>query len=311
MPWLQCSFDVDQEIAEEIDRKLTEWGALAVTLTDAGDQPVLEPGPGETPLWSRVTITVLFAADTDPDTISRHLGALIGVDRVDNFHAEHLGDRVWEREWMKDFGPMQFGRRLWICPTNQPPPDEAKVVVHMDPGLAFGTGTHATTALCLEWLDASDPTGLTVVDYGCGSGILAVAAARLGARRVIAVDNDPQALQATRRNARENGVDDKIEVIDPVTISRAGTTLEVDILLANILAGPLIELAASFATLVAPAGRIVLSGILAEQELNVASGYIRWFDLTDRREKDGWLRLCGQRIFGRSERRRSEVPGEK
>ena len=311
MSWLQCSFDVDQDIAEDIDVKLNEWGALAVTLTDAGDQPVLEPGPGETPLWSRVTITVLFSADTDPNEISSRIAALIGVDQVDNYHSECLGDRAWEREWMKDFGPMQFGRKLWICPTNRPPPDEADVVIYMDPGLAFGTGTHATTALCLEWLDGSDPADLTVVDYGCGSGILAVAAARLGARRVIAVDNDPQALQATRRNARENGVDDKIDVMDPAAILQARTTLEVDILLANILAGPLIELAESFAALVAPSGRIVLSGILDEQEPDVATCYTRWFDLTDRQEKDGWLRLCGRRIFGRSERRMTEALKEK
>jgi ribosomal protein L11 methyltransferase len=295
MSWLQCSFDVDRKIAEEIDEKLNEWGALAVTLTDAGDQPVLEPGPGQTPLWSRVTITGLFAADTDPDNIASRVAALIGVDQVDSFHAEHLEDKVWEREWMKDFGPMQFGRRLWICPTNQPPPDEAQVIIVMDPGLAFGTGTHATTALCLEWLDAIDPAGLTVVDYGCGSGILAVAAARLGACRVIAVDNDPQALQATRSNAMENGVDDKIEVMDPLAILRMETTIRADILLANILAGPLIELAAHFAALVAPQGRIVLSGILAEQEVDVATRYARWFDMKNRRDRDGWLRLSGQR----------------
>jgi ribosomal protein L11 methyltransferase len=295
MSWLQCSFDVDRKIAEEIDEKLNEWGALAVTLTDAGDQPVLEPGPGQTPLWSRVTITGLFAADTDPDNIASRVAALIGVDQVDSFHAEHLEDKVWEREWMKDFGPMQFGRRLWICPTNQPPPDEAQVIIVMDPGLAFGTGTHATTALCLEWLDAIDPAGLTVVDYGCGSGILAVAAARLGARRVIAVDNDPQALQATRSNAMENGVDDKIEVMDPLAILQMETTIRADILLANILAGPLIELAAHFAALVAPQGRIVLSGILAEQEVDVATRYARWFDMKNRRDRDGWLRLSGQR----------------
>ena len=295
MSWLQCSFDVDRKIVEEIDEKLNEWGALAVTLTDAGDQPVLEPGPGQTPLWSRVTITGLFAADTDPANIASRVAALIGVDQVDSFHAEHIEDKVWEREWMKDFGPMQFGRRLWICPTNQPPPDEAQVIIVMDPGLAFGTGTHATTALCLEWLDAMDPAGLTVVDYGCGSGILAVAAARLGARRVIAVDNDPQALQATRSNAMDNDVDDKIEVMDPLAIVRMETTIRADILLANILAGPLIELAAHFAALVAPQGRIVLSGILAEQEVDVATRYARWFDMKDRRDRDGWLRLSGQR----------------
>ena len=295
MSWLQCSFDVDRKIVDEIDEKLNEWGALAVTLTDAGDQPVLEPGPGQTPLWSRVTITGLFASDTDPDNIASRVAALIGVDQVDSFHAEHIEDKVWEREWMKDFGPMQFGRRLWICPTNQPPPDEAQVIIVMDPGLAFGTGTHATTALCLEWLDAIDPAGLTVVDYGCGSGILAVAAARLGARRVIAVDNDPQALQATRSNAMDNDVDDKIEVMDPLAIVRMETTIRADILLANILAGPLIELAAHFAALVAPQGRIVLSGILAEQEVDVATRYARWFDMKDRRDRDGWLRLSGQR----------------
>jgi ribosomal protein L11 methyltransferase len=295
MSWLQCSFDVDRKIAEEIDEKLNEWGALAVTLTDAGDQPVLEPGPGQTPLWLRVTITGLFASDTDPANIASRVAALIGVDQVDSFHAEHIEDKVWEREWMKDFGPMQFGRRLWICPTNQPPPDEAQVIIVMDPGLAFGTGTHATTALCLEWLDAIDPAGLTVVDYGCGSGILAVAAARLGACRVIAVDNDPQALQATRSNAMENGVDDKIEVMDPLAILRMETTIRADILLANILAGPLIELAAHFAALVAPQGRIVLSGILAEQEVDVATRYARWFDMKNRRDRDGWLRLSGQR----------------
>ena len=296
MSWLQCSFDVDQDIAKEIDGILNDQGVLAITLTDAGDHAVLEPGPGETPLWPRVTVTALFAADTDPDRISAQITSLIGVGQFDNFHAEHLEDKVWEREWMKDFGPMKFGRSLWICPTNEPPPAEAEVVVTMDPGLAFGTGTHATTALCLEWLDGSEPAGLTVVDYGCGSGILAVAAASLAARRVIAVDNDPQALQATRKNAMENGVADRIDVMDPLAIMQVETPIEADILLANILAGPLIDLAANFATMVAPEGRIVLSGILEEQEVNVATRSARWFDLKDRREKDGWLRLSGQRL---------------
>ena len=296
MSWLQCSFEIDRDIAEEVDETLADCGALAVTLMDAGDQPVLEPKPGETPLWSRVTVTALFPPDLNPEIIASCIGELTGEDRPKDFCSDILADRAWEREWMKDFAPMQFGQRLWICPTCHQPPDDAEVVVTLDPGVAFGTGTHATTALCLEWLDSVDPAGLTVVDYGCGSGILGIAAACMGARRVFAVDNDPQALQATRRNARENNVEDRIETLEPGAVSAIGHSMVADITLANILAGPLLELAPTFADLTAPAGRIVLSGILEEQETDIVSHYARWFEMDECQERDGWLRLSGRRM---------------
>jgi ribosomal protein L11 methyltransferase len=201
-----------------------------------------------------------------------------------------LEDQVWERVWLEHFHPMQFGRRLWICPAGQRPAAQNAVIVELDPGLAFGTGTHPTTALCLEWLEGSDLAGNNLIDYGCGSGILAIAALRLGAANAIAVDHDPQALEATRDNAIKNGVHERLTVHLPADAPRQPS----DLLVANILAGPLIELAPRLCGLLKPGGRFALSGILADQGAAVAAAYAPFATLGPRHQRDDWILLHGQ-----------------
>lgn len=290
MPWLQISCEADRDAAPVIEDALEQAGALSITLQDAADDPVLEPAPGETPLWPRIRVTALFDEQTDPLPVAALLTGLPGGPDPREIDIGLLEDRIWEREWLGRFQPMRFGRRLWVCPGGRTPPDPAAVIVRLDPGLAFGTGTHPTTAMCLAWLDGAELEGREVVDYGCGSGILAIAAALLGARRVIAIDNDPQAVVATRDNAAANGVEARVEARAP-----GSSTPSADVLLANILAGPLIELAPAFGTAVRPGGRLVLSGILAAQGPAVVAAYAPWFDLAPPAAKDGWLCFSGGR----------------
>ena len=214
MNWQQFVMDLDGLDADAVEMVLERHGAQSVTLTDAGDRPVLEPAPGETPLWSQSRITGLFAADADIDALIGDIETTFQIDRCPEHRVETIADRAWEREWLKDFGPMQFGRRLWVLPGDAAAPDDA-VTVRLDPGLAFGTGTHPTTALCLEWLDRLKLEGRTVLDYGCGSGILAIAALKLGAASAVAMDIDPQAVLATKDNATNNGVADSRKETTP------------------------------------------------------------------------------------------------
>ncbi len=207
MPHLQLTFDLGSADPAPAEDLLTSLGASSVTLEDAADDPVLEPAPGETPLWPTVRVRALFAESADRRVIA---DSLIGLLPSTRLHFELLSDRTWEREWLRDFRPMRFGRRLWVCPDGEPAGDPQGIRVALDPGLAFGTGTHATTALCLEWLDGCDLAGRRVIDYGCGSGILAIAALKLGAARALAFDIDPQALLAARENAERNGVADRL-----------------------------------------------------------------------------------------------------
>lgn len=294
--WLELSGSVGRDGVEAAEDGLLAAGALSVTLADAADAPVLEPGPGETPLWPRVTVTGLFDATRDPLELVAAVSA--AVPEVD-WALRSVADREWTREWMRDFRPMRFGERLWVVPSGMEAPGNG-VVVRLDPGLAFGTGTHPTTALCLEWLDglARTPPGLAgklVLDYGTGSGVLAIAALRLGAERAVAVDNDPQALLATRENARANGVAGRIEACTPAQADRALGGRKPDLLVANILAGVLARLAPELAALVAPRGRIALSGILAGQEGPVQDAFRPWFDMGAPASRSGWLRLDGRR----------------
>jgi ribosomal protein L11 methyltransferase len=288
VPFLQLTLSIGSADPAPFEDALLAAGAASITLEDAGDDPVLEPPPGSTPLWPRVRIKALFESTAD-------LGAL----RESFPHAtfEDIGDRAWEREWLKDFRPMRFGRRLWVCPGGQRPALEesagAPCLIELDPGLAFGTGTHPTTALCLEWLDDAALPGKFVVDYGCGSGVLAIAALKLGAAAALAIDIDPQALLATRENAARNQVAERLTVTGP----REAATRPADILLANILAEPLIELAPSFAEHVAAGGYVVLSGILRSQAAPVASRYAAWFDMSPATLRDDWALLYGVRRF--------------
>jgi ribosomal protein L11 methyltransferase len=303
MPFLQLILPIGAADPAPYEDALLAAGASSITLEDEGDDPVLEPLPGTTPLWPRVRIKALFEGEPDRDEILRILDReLSGSLRepLSRVAFETLADRAWEREWLKDFRPMRFGQRLWICPGGQQPDAEelrtspSPVLIELDPGLAFGTGTHPTTALCLEWLDAATVAGRRVIDFGCGSGILAIAAAKLGAAEVLAIDIDPQALLATHDNAERNGVAHLISarLVETETESQQAPA---DILLANILAGPLESLAPVFAAQVRAGGRLVMSGILRNQAEAVASTYAPWFDIAPVVVRDDWVRLDGVR----------------
>ena len=288
--------DLETLNPDSVEAVLARHGALSITLSDAGDKPVLEPAPGETPLWRDTRITALFDADADLACLQDDLLRSFDLDELPAHEVSVLEDRAWEREWLNDFGPMQFGERLWICPSGASVDDDDAVVVSLDPGLAFGTGTHATTALCLEWLDGLPLTGKSVLDYGCGSGVLAIAALLLGSGPVTAMDIDPQAVTATTGNADNNGVLQKLTVLGPDD-PLAG---EFDVVVANILAGPIMELAETIAGHVKGGCLLGLSGILSEQVNDVFDAYEPWirFDEPAFREQGGqtWARLTGRRI---------------
>ena len=290
MPWLEAHLTIDKSRAPLIELLFEDLGALAVTLGDAGDEPMLEPGPGETPLWQATRMTGLFGGDTDADALRSAINQALSTDVSRSLALERLEDQDWERAWMERFQPMRFGRRLWIRPSGREVAQADAVIVDLDPGLAFGTGTHATTALCLGWLDGHDLQGKTVIDFGCGSGVLAIAALKLGARQVIAVDHDPQAVLATRENAARNEVADRIEVVhsDEFSASKA------DIVVANILANILIDLAPRIRSLVKPGGHLVMSGILEPQSGAVMQAYAEQMDFQPAEIKEEWVLLHGR-----------------
>lgn len=291
MPWVSLTIESGSgDDPERLAELLSAGGAQAVTFEDAADQAVLEPLPGETRLWPRTRVSGLFTADIDRDAVIAGLRRVLG-EPAPTITVTVLADQAWERAWLDRFRPMRFGRRLWVCPHGHPPPDPDAVTVLLDPGLAFGTGTHATTALCLEWLDGQDVRGQRLVDYGCGSGILAIAALKLGARHVWAVDHDPQALTAAVDNAAANGVADRLTVTSPDTLPDAAR----DAVLANILAGPLLTLAPRIAALVRPGGAVVLSGIMHEQAADVMAKYQAWFNMEPAVVREEWVRLSGRR----------------
>ena len=291
MPWIQIIIESLETEADAVGEAMQAAGAVAITLQDAADQAVFQLEPGETPLWSRTQVCGLFDATIDPDQALAELRARLGADAMAQTRVETLPDQDWQRAWMDQFKPLRFGERLWVVPRWHTPPDPAAVNILLDPGLAFGTGTHPTTALCLEWLDSHDLRGRTVIDYGCGSGILAIAAAKLGAHAVWAVDHDPQALLATQDNAAVNGVTARIH---PCTAETLPAT-PVDVVLANILATPLIALAPRFAALLQPGGDVVLSGILAEQADEILEKYRVWFNMAPIDVREGWVRTHGRR----------------
>ncbi len=290
MPWQQITLYTTKEDAETLSGHLESLGAASVTMQDAADQPLYEPPPGATPLWQLTNVVGLFDDSFDMDLILTHLRNALGGELPDHT-LEVLEDQDWERAWMDDFKPMRFGERLWIVPSWTEAPDTGGVNILLDPGLAFGTGTHPTTRLCLEWLDAHAPEGKNVIDYGCGSGILAIAAALLGAQAVIGVDTDPQAITASDENARRNSVSEKIHAYLPGDEPKEPA----DLLVANILAGPLAELAPLFAERVISGGNLVLSGILPEQAEGLRVVYGEWFEMAPATELDSWIRLEGVR----------------
>lgn len=301
---LTLSFDLESLDPQAAETACFELGAQAVTFLDAHDDPVLEPLPGELRLWTHTRLSALFEQPHDAGELARRLAARLAL-ATHLIRTEAVADRAWEREWLKDFHAVRFGTRLWVCPHHEQVGDACAVVVKLDPGLAFGTGSHPSTALCLEWLDAHMPRSptaaelgahmprspLRVIDYGCGSGVLALAAAKLGAGQVDCFDIDPQALAATRENASANDVGDLVRVHE------AAATLprEIDLLLANILSQPLCALAPQFADRVAAGRRIVLAGLMQHEVSEVTAAYAAWFDVAVAGERDEWVCLAGQR----------------
>ncbi|MYM60976.1 50S ribosomal protein L11 methyltransferase [Vibrio sp. OCN044] len=294
MPWIQIKLNATNDNAEQIgDMLMEETGALSVTFLDAQDTPVFEPLPGETRLWGDTDILALYDANADTQFILEQI-KLSGLLAHDFAHKiEQLEDKDWEREWMDNFHPMKFGQRLWICPSWREVPEPNAVNVMLDPGLAFGTGTHPTTALCLEWLESLDLSGKTVIDFGCGSGILAIAAIKLGAQKVVGIDIDPQALIASKDNAERNGVADKLEVYLP---QEQPQNLVADVVVANILAGPLRELSTVIASLVKPNGDLAMSGVLDTQAQDVATYYSGSFNIEPIKELNEWCRIAGRKF---------------
>lgn len=292
MPWLQITVRIDRDRAAAAESLLGELGAVSVTLTDAGDEPVFQLDRDSTPLWQETIATGLFPDGTDGSGVRQSLRDRLSPLPDDALHEEPLEDQDWERTWMQDYHPVRFGKRLWVCPTWSTPPDPEAVNLMLDPGLAFGSGTHPTTALCLEWLEQQDLHGCRVIDYGCGSGILAIAALKLGAASALGVDNDPQAVTATAANRDNNGVPaERLHVALPGEHDKTPA----DTLIANILSGPLLELEPVLAGLVRPGGRLVLSGILSEQTAAIRDGYAVHFRMDAPRRREDWICISGER----------------
>jgi ribosomal protein L11 methyltransferase len=290
--WLQLRLDARRSDVAVLEEQLLATGAVAVTLEDNADQPLLEPGVGETPLWNQTRLTGLYPADTDMKCVLRNIPA--NLLQQANQRVEILEDKDWEREWMQHYQPMQFGRRLWVCPSWLEPPEPNAVNLLLDPGLAFGTGTHPTTALCLGQLDSMSLAGQTIVDYGCGSGILAVAALKLGAIMALGVDNDPQALAASRDNAARNNIaPENFPLAYPETTDQRAWERRADVVIANILAGPLIELSDTLLNFLKPEGTLLLSGLLQNQANALCAHYADRLPLRVVGEKDGWVCLRG------------------
>lgn len=290
MPWLQVKVESDPERAAAVEEALTSAGALSVTFEDSGDVPILEPDPSDMPLWGATRVVALFDEGVERDTVAEALA------RLDDAQAqapvfEQLPDREWSRAWMDDWEPLRFGRHLWVAPLEASVNDPTGTVVRLDPGLAFGTGTHATTALCLQWLESAPLAGRRVLDFGCGSGILAIAALLLGADHAQGIDIDPQALEASRSNAETNGVSERLSVREGD--EPAGGPF--DVVVANILAGPLIQAAPALARRQAGGGSIALAGVLREQADDVIDAFRPHYMLAETADEDGWVLLSGTR----------------
>ena len=290
MAWIQLILQTDKASIDSAEQALLDAGALSVTFRDAEDQPVLEPLPGETPLWEHIILTGLFEANTDTDALKQQVHAQL--DKQYPLKIEALEDKDWVRAWMDDYKPMQFGKRLWVCPRHLTPPQTDGVNLMLDPGLAFGTGTHPTTALCLQWLDEAELENRQLLDFGCGSGVLAIAGLLLGADHCDATDIDPQAIIASQDNATINQVDERLDLF---LVNEMPSHRRYDIVLANILAGPLSQLAQQLATYCKTGGHIVLSGILESQAEKILQAYSPWFELDPVCARDEWVRITGRK----------------
>ncbi|MGI5309037.1 50S ribosomal protein L11 methyltransferase [Rheinheimera sp. WS51] len=287
MPWIQLRVTTTEEKAEQVSDMLMGWGAQAVSFLDAQDTPIYEPMPGEVIYWTKTIVVGLFDAEHPMADVVNKLKNVSFFKQGLDYKLEQLEDKDWEREWMENFHPIKFGQRLWVCPSWRDVPEPNAVNVMLDPGLAFGTGTHPTTALCMQWLDHVIQPEQTVVDFGCGSGILGIAALKLGAKRVIGVDIDPQAIEASGKNAQRNQVAGKIELYLP----KDQPSFNADVVVANILAGPLAELKSVISAYVKPGGLLALSGILTSQADSVMAAYADEFTFDPIVEQEEWVRL--------------------
>jgi len=294
MPWLQIRIPTLPEHSETIEDALLLAGCQAVTLLDTADQPVFEPIRGTTPLWEHTTIQGLFDQDIDAEALLTSIQKVITDNSIQTgaLSTEILEDKDWEREWMDKFSPIPCGDRLWIVPSWQTPPNPDGVNLRLDPGLAFGTGTHPTTFLCLEWLNNHIRNGQSILDYGCGSGILGLAALLLGADNMDGIDIDPQALIATKNNAQTNNIGDNQYFVttEPKELSN-----QYDVVIANILAGPLIDMSANICAYLKQGQPLVLSGILEHQAQSVIDAYENFITFDPIAEKEGWVRLSGKK----------------
>ena len=293
MDWQQISFEVQKSEVDLISEVLMGLGSLSITCSDAQENDIYEPPVGTTPLWENVTVTALFSSEMSKDSIAKTILEICDVNISD---ALSLKDKVWEKECQKNFPAMQFGKKLWVCPSWNIKPElsTGAIVIEMDPGLAFGTGTHQTTSLCLEYLDENPPLNLDVIDFGCGTGILAIAAAKLKAKSVLAIDNDPQAVIASHENVITNRCD---EVINTIHSMDQDNSSRCDLLIANILANPIIELEPLFSEFLKSNGTILLSGIIKDQVKEVVSCYSQNFTDIKLANKDEWYRISATRKF--------------
>jgi len=289
MAWHQISVITNENIAPQLADFFSHLGAVSVTYMDAEDEPVYEPAIGETKIWSNTQVIALYELDAEPELIKTQVFRQFKNDDLQCWLHEAVADQEWERAWMEYYKPMKFADKLWVCPTDQEQFEAGTVCLTLDPGLAFGTGTHPTTALCLEWLASHDLRGKTVIDYGCGSGILAVAAILLDAKIAHAVDIDPQALTATQSNALKNKVQDKIKCYLPEQFD----PFKADIVLANILALPLIDMSEQICALLDSGSQLILSGVLHEQAESVISAYQQHIVFNPLVQQEDWIRLDG------------------
>jgi ribosomal protein L11 methyltransferase len=292
MSWRQLSLTCQANQLAEVEDLLMELGALSISLSDAGDEPIYEPLPGDNPIWPESIVSATFAEDSDPEQIAQLLMARLPAGLTQSVKHDSFQDRDWQQAYRQHFKPLQCAPSLWIVPSWIEPPDPQATIVQLDPGLAFGTGSHPTTALCLAWLAEQQLENLELIDFGCGSGILAIAAIKLGAGRVLAVDIDQQALDACQSNMEMNAITNRqIQV----SLPEAMAADRVDLLMANILSGPLVELSSRFADLVKPDGKIVLSGILISQLQDIKSAYRELFELGPERVDGEWVCIGGSR----------------
>jgi len=290
MSWLKVQIEVDETMAAALELALTTFGAASIELADAADEPILEPAPGATPLWQRIRLTALFDREVDETTVRLAVASAMEPGALPDLTFDIVENEDWIARLRDELTPLQFGQHLWVCPPGKTCPDPSAIVITMEPGLAFGTGTHPTTSLCLKWLADNPPRERTVLDFGCGSGILAIASLALGASSVIGVDIDRQALTATCENARRNSGSDRLDVMAPDELDDAKTF---DCLLANILSGTVIELAPTLRKRCHSGTNIALSGILTEQAETVAAVYRAWCDINAPVIDDGWVLLTG------------------